>query len=163
PIEFSRISSRFTDARLHPVFGQVRAHKGVDFAAPAGTPIRATGDGVVEFVGTQRGYGKVVVIQHHGKYSTLYAHMSGFARHLRKGDKVAQGTVIGYVGSTGYATGPHLHYEFRIGDEHADPLTADLPVAAPLGRAALARFDALAAQYMARFEHMGELHLARFE
>ncbi len=163
PIEFSRISSRFTDARLHPVFGQVRAHKGVDFAAPAGTPIRATGDGVVEFVGTQRGYGKVVVIQHHGKYSTLYAHMSGFARHLRKGDKVAQGTVIGYVGSTGYATGPHLHYEFRIGDEHADPLTADLPVAAPLGRAALARFDALAAQYMARFEHMGELQLARFE
>ena len=163
PIEFSRISSRFTDSRLHPILGQVRAHKGVDFAAPAGTPIRATGDGVVEFVGTQRGYGRVVIVQHHGKYSTLYAHMSGFARHLRKGDKVAQGTVIGYVGSTGYATGPHLHYEFRIGDEHADPLTADLPVAAPLGRAALARFDALAAQYMARFEHMGELQLARFE
>src|SRR5690606_10515740 len=112
PIEFSRISSRFTDSRLHPILGQVRAHKGVDFAAPAGTPIRATGDGVVEFVGTQRGYGRVVIVQHHGKYSTLYAHMSGFARHLRKGDKVAQGTVIGYVGSTGFATGPHLHYEF---------------------------------------------------
>jgi murein DD-endopeptidase MepM/ murein hydrolase activator NlpD len=163
PIEFSRISSRFTDARLHPVFGEVRAHKGVDFAAPAGTPIRATGDGVVEFVGHQRGYGKVVVIQHHRQYSTLYAHMSGFAKHLRKGDKVAQGTVIGYVGSTGYATGPHLHYEFRIGDEQADPLAADLPVAAPLGRAALARFDAVAEQYMQRFAHMGELQLARFE
>lgn len=163
PIEFSRISSRFTDSRLHPILGQVRAHKGVDFAAPAGTPIRATGDGVVEFVGTQRGYGRVVIVQHHGKYSTLYAHMSGFARHLRKGDKVAQGTVIGYVGSTGFATGPHLHYEFRIAGEHADPLKADLPVAAPLGRAALARFDALAAQYMERFEHMGELQLARFE
>ena len=163
PIEFSRISSRFTDSRLHPILGQVRAHKGVDFAAPAGTPIRATGDGVVEFVGTQRGYGRVVIVQHHGKYSTLYAHMSGFARHLLKGDKVAQGTVIGYVGSTGFATGPHLHYEFRIAGEHADPLKADLPVAAPLGRAALARFDALAAQYMERFEHMGELQLARFE
>lgn len=163
PIEFSRVSSRFTDARLHPVLGVVRAHKGVDFVAPSGTPIRATGDGVVEFRGRQRGYGNVVVIRHRGEYSTLYAHMSGFARHLRQGDKVAQGAVIGFVGSTGYATGPHLHYEFRIGDEQADPLAADLPVAAPLGRAALARFDKLAAGYVQRFEYMGELRLARFE
>lgn len=163
PIEFSRISSRFTDARLHPVLGRVRAHKGVDFAAPAGTPIRATGDGVIEFIGRQRGYGNVVIVRHHGEYSTLYAHMSGFARHLGKGDRIAQGTVIGFVGSTGYATGPHLHYEFRIGDEQANPLAADLPVAAPLGRAALARFDAVAAAYMERFEHMGALQLARFE
>src|SRR5690606_16019846 len=144
PIEFSRISSRFTDARLHPILGRVRAHKGVDFAAPSGTPIRATGDGVVDFIGRQRGYGKVVVIQHRGEYSTLYAHMSGFARHLRTGDKIPQGAVVGFVGSTGYATGPHLHYEFRIRDEHADPLAAELPIAAPLGRAALARFDTLA-------------------
>ncbi|MFA7506010.1 MAG: peptidoglycan DD-metalloendopeptidase family protein [Burkholderiaceae bacterium] len=163
PIEFSRISSRFTDARLHPVLGVVRAHKGVDFAAPAGTPIRSTGDGIVDFVGQQRGYGKVVILRHDGNYSTLYAHMSGFARHLRKGDKIRQGAVIGFVGSTGYATGPHLHYEFRIGKEQADPLAADLPVAAPLGRAALARFDALAADFTERFGHMGELQLARFE
>lgn len=163
PIEFSRISSRFTDARLHPILGRVRAHKGVDFAAPAGTPIRATGDGTVKFIGKQKGYGNVVIVRHRDQYSTLYAHMSGFARHLRKGDKVAQGAVIGFVGSTGYATGPHLHYEFRIRDEQADPLAADLPVAAPLGRAALARFDAVAARYMERFGHMGELQLARFE
>ncbi len=163
PIEFSRISSRFTDARLHPVLGVVRAHKGVDFVAPAGTPIRATGDGVVEFLGRQRGYGNVVVVRHRDEYSTLYAHMSGFARHLRKGDKIAQGAVVGFVGSTGYATGPHLHYEFRIGEEQADPLAADLPVAAPLGRTALARFDTLAASFMERFEHMGALRLARFE
>lgn len=163
PIEFSRISSRFTDARLHPVFGRVRAHKGVDFAAPAGTPIRATGDGVVDFVGRQRGYGNVVVLRHHGEYSTLYAHMRGFRANLRKGDKVAQGSVIGFVGSTGAATGPHVHYEFRIGKQQADPLASDLPVSAALDPSALERFSVIAGDYAQRFEQLAGLRLARFE
>lgn len=163
PIEFSRISSRFTDARLHPILGRIRAHKGVDFAAPAGTPVRATGDGTIEFIGRQRGYGNTVVIRHHDQYSTLYAHMRGFAKHLANGDKVTQGNVIGFVGSTGYATGPHLHYEFRIGDEQADPLAADLPITTPLEKSALARFETQAARLSQRFDQMGELRLARFE
>src|SRR5690625_1841633 len=110
-LKFTRISSKF-GMRKHPIHGKWTGHKGVDYAAPSGTPIHATADGTVAFVGQQRGYGNVVIINHHNNYSTLYAHQSRFAKGLKKGMKVAQGDPIGFVGSTGWATGPHLHYEF---------------------------------------------------
>lgn len=133
PLEFSRISSGFTMARFHPVLKQWRAHKGIDYAAPTGTRVRATGDGVVEFAGLHRGgYGNLVVLRHQTKYTTWYGHLSGLARGIRKGARVAQGDVIGFVGSTGLATGPHLHYEFRINDVHQNPLRVVMPSAPPI-------------------------------
>ncbi|GIK87312.1 MAG: hypothetical protein BroJett026_27930 [Betaproteobacteria bacterium] len=132
PMEFSRMTSGFSLARLHPIFRTLRAHKGVDYAAPTGTPVRATADGVVAEAGVMGGYGNTVVLRHHGAYSTLYAHLSRFAPQLRKGTRVRQGDTIGYVGATGWATGPHLHYEFRINDEARNPLTVALPTAGPL-------------------------------
>lgn len=129
PVEFARISSRFNPNRRHPVLNTIRAHRGVDYAAPSGTPIRAAGDGRVEFVGVRGGYGNVVVIRHGQAYSTLYAHMRGFAKGIRTGTRVRQGQTIGYVGMTGLATGPHLHYEFLVNGVHRDPLTVQLPKA----------------------------------
>jgi murein DD-endopeptidase MepM/ murein hydrolase activator NlpD len=143
PLEFSRISSVFS-MRVHPISGQWKQHKGVDFAAATGTPIRASGDGVIEFIGGQNGYGNLVVIKHWGNYSTAYAHMSRFGGDMKKGMKVSQGDVIGYVGSTGWATGPHLHYEFRVNNEPRDPLSVDIPNAQPLAGAELQRFHAVA-------------------
>jgi len=139
PLEFSRVSSGFS-MRVHPISGQWKQHKGVDFAAATGTPIRASGDGVIEFAGTQGGYGNVVVVKHWSNYSTAYAHMSRFATGLRKGSKVSQGEVIGYVGTTGWSTGPHLHYEFRVNNQPRDPMSVDVPNAQPLAGADLQRF-----------------------
>jgi murein DD-endopeptidase MepM/ murein hydrolase activator NlpD len=150
PLEFTRISSGFS-MRIHPILGQWKQHKGVDFAAPTGTPIRASGDGTVDFVGTQNGYGNVVVLKHWNNYSTAYAHMSRFASGLHKGDKVTQGEVIGYVGSTGWATGPHLHYEFRVNNEPRDPLSVDIPNAQALAGADLQRFRKVASDMSHRF------------
>jgi murein DD-endopeptidase MepM/ murein hydrolase activator NlpD len=150
PLEFSRISSGFS-VRRHPISGQWKAHKGVDFAAPTGTAIRASGDGVIDFVGIQGGYGKAVVIKHWSNYSTLYAHMSGFAKGMRKGTKVSQGEVIGYVGSTGWSTGPHLHYEFRVNNDPRDPLSIEVPNAQPLAGAELQRFRSTANEMAHRF------------
>ncbi|WP_136418798.1 peptidoglycan DD-metalloendopeptidase family protein [Herbaspirillum sp. ST 5-3] len=150
PLEFSRVSSGFS-MRVHPIFGQWKRHKGVDFAAPSGTPIRAAGDGTVDFVGTQGGYGNVVVLKHWNSYSTAYAHMSRFAGGLKRGMKVSQGEVIGYVGSTGWATGPHLHYEFRINNQPRDPLSVDIPNAQPLAGAELQRFRSVAGEMRHRF------------
>ncbi|MES2070282.1 MAG: M23 family metallopeptidase [Pseudomonadota bacterium] len=150
PIEFTRISSGFS-MRVHPISGQWKAHKGVDFAAVTGTPIRASGDGVVDFSGTQNGYGNVVVIKHWNNYSTAYAHMSRFAAGIHKGSKVNQGEVIGYVGSTGWATGPHLHYEFRVNNEPRDPMSISVPNAAPLAAADMNRFKSVAGDMMHRF------------
>jgi murein DD-endopeptidase MepM/ murein hydrolase activator NlpD len=150
PLEFSRVSSGFS-MRLHPISGKWRAHKGVDFAAAIGTPIRASGDGVVEFAGTQNGYGNVVVIKHWSNYSTAYAHMSRFASNLHRGQKVDQGDVIGYVGTTGWSTGPHLHYEFRVNNEPRDPLSVDLPNVQPLAGAELQRFRNVAGDMTHRF------------
>lgn len=150
PIAFTRISSGFS-MRLHPVFGQWKQHKGVDFAAPSGTPIRAAADGVVEFEGQQTGYGNVVVVKHWANYSTAYAHMSRFAAGVHKGSKVSQGDLIGYVGSTGWATGPHLHYEFRIGNEPRDPLSVAVPSTAPLAAADMSRFKSVAGDIAHRF------------
>lgn len=127
PLEFSRVSSGFTEARFHPIMQSWTAHKGVDFVAPIGTKIKATADGVVDFAGVQSGYGNVVILRHQTKYTTLYAHMSGFAPGIQKGTKVQQGDVIGFVGMTGMTTGPHVHYEFRINDVHHDPLSVAMP------------------------------------
>lgn len=132
PVEFTRISSHFDLNRLHPILHTVRAHRGVDYAAPTGTPIVAVGNATVTFVGNKRGYGKTIVLQHDKTYSTLYAHLSKHAKDLNNGDRVLQGQVIGYVGQTGLATGPHLHYEFRIDGVHKDPLTVALPKAQPI-------------------------------
>jgi murein DD-endopeptidase MepM/ murein hydrolase activator NlpD len=132
PVEFTRITSGFSLARFHPFLQTWRAHKGVDFAAPTGTPVRASGDGKVAFAGHQNGYGNVVSLQHSGAYSTLYAHLSRFAAGVRPGVRVAQGEIIGYVGQTGWATGPHLHYEFRVNNEQRNPLTIALPDALPV-------------------------------
>ncbi len=140
PLEFSRITSGFTLARFHPILQKWRAHKGVDYAAPTGTPVRATADGVVAFAGTQGGYGNVVFLRHHGSYSTVYGHLSRFAPQARSGMRVKQGDTIGYVGSTGWATGPHLHYEFRVQDEPRNPLTVAMPVAEPIAADRLAVF-----------------------
>ena len=140
PIEFSRITSGFSLARFHPIMQSWRAHRGVDYAAPVGTPIRATADGVVAFAGIQGGYGNAVFLRHHGAYSTVYGHLSRFAPRLRNGTRVRQGETIGYVGMTGWATGPHLHYEFRVADEPRNPLNVALPAAQPIAADRLAAF-----------------------
>jgi murein DD-endopeptidase MepM/ murein hydrolase activator NlpD len=135
PVEFTRITSGFSLARFHPFLQTWRAHKGVDFAAPTGTAVRAAGDGKVTFAGRQNGYGNVVILQHGGANSTVYAHLSRFAAGTRPGARVGQGTVIGYVGQTGWATGPHLHYEFRVNSVQRNPMTIALPDAPPLAAA----------------------------
>ena len=141
PLEFTRISSGF-GGRMHPIMNTWRQHTGVDYAAPQGTPVRSTGEGVVESVGSQGGYGNAVVIRHQGVYSTLYGHLSRFATNLKRGQRIEQGQLIGYVGMTGWATGPHLHYEFRINNQAQNPLTAALPDAPPIGRNEIAAFRA---------------------
>lgn len=132
PVDFRRISSRFTKNRCHPILGVCRPHEGVDYAAPTGTPIRASGDGKIIWRSRKGGYGRTIVIKHGAKYSTLYAHMSRYAGGLHVGSPVRQGQTIGYVGMSGLATGPHLHYEFRINGVHHNPLTVHLPDARPI-------------------------------
>ena len=132
PLSFSRISSNFNPNRRHPVLNTIRAHKGVDYAAAHGTPIKAAGDGKVIFRGKKGGYGNVVILQHGGNITTLYAHMSNFDRKARNGSRVKQGQVVGYVGQTGLASGPHLHYEYRRNGVHKNPRTVSLPDAAPI-------------------------------
>jgi murein DD-endopeptidase MepM/ murein hydrolase activator NlpD len=161
PLEFSRISSGFSSARLHPVLQSWRAHKGIDYAAPAGTPVRATADGVVAFSGTQNGYGKLVILEHHGKYSTAYGHLSGFASGVRKGSRIAQGDVIGYVGATGYATGPHLHYEFRVNGMQLDPSRIPIPSAMPITPQLWPDFDKTAGALARQLTLVRGSHLAR--
>lgn len=134
PIKFGRVTSNFSRKRFHPILKKWKAHKGVDYGAPIGTPIRATGDGVVTEARSKQGYGNTIVLRHASKYTTLYAHMSSFARGMKRGKKVRQGQVIGYVGSTGWSTGPHLHYEFRIAGVHRNPLTVKLPKSAPIAK-----------------------------
>jgi murein DD-endopeptidase MepM/ murein hydrolase activator NlpD len=142
PLAFTRITSGFSLARFHPFLQTWRAHKGVDFAAPTGTPVRAAGDGKIALVTRQTGYGNVVAVKHNGAYSTLYAHLSRFAAGLRVGANVRQGEVIGYVGQTGWATGPHLHYEFRVDNVQRDPLTIALPNAQPIAASELTAYAA---------------------
>ena len=141
PLEFAYISSRFNPKRMHPILHKVRAHKGVDYAARQGTPVRAAGDGRISTRQFHSGYGNTVVLQHGGGYSTLYAHLSKFADRQRIGSWVQQGQVVGYVGSTGLSTGPHLHYEFRVNGVHKNPLTVKLPDAVPLAKSEMPRFN----------------------
>ncbi|WP_374441877.1 peptidoglycan DD-metalloendopeptidase family protein [Pseudomonas panipatensis] len=152
PVDFARISSRFSMGRLHPILNKIRAHKGVDYAAPIGTPIKATGDGKVIEAGRKGGYGNAVVIQHGSTYTTVYGHMSRFANGIRNGVAVKQGQIIGFVGMTGLATGPHLHYEFHVNGEYVDPLSAKLPMADPLAGADRKRFMAQTQPLIARMD-----------
>jgi murein DD-endopeptidase MepM/ murein hydrolase activator NlpD len=160
PLEFSRITSGFSSARYHPVLKEVRAHKGIDYGAPTGTRVKATGDGTVEFAGRQGGYGNVVILRHQGHYETVYGHLSDFAPGLRKGTRIAQGDVLGYVGATGIATGPHLHYEFRVDGVHRNPLTVALPAALPLAANQLAHFRDQTQAVLGRLEVIRSTNLA---
>ena len=150
PLQFSRVTSGFS-MRLHPISGMWKQHKGIDFAAPAGTPIRAAGDGVIDFAGTQGGYGNVIVVQHGSVYSTAYAHMSRMAPGMRRGSHVSQGEVIGYVGTSGWSTGPHLHYEFRVNNDARDPNSIVTPQVQALAGPELQRFHAVAGDMSHRF------------
>ena len=149
PLEFTRISSSF-GRRMHPIHRNWRNHNGTDFAAPTGTPIMASSDGRVSFVGSQRGYGNTIILQHRDSYSTLYAHLNGFAKGLSRGQRVRQGEIIGYVGMTGWATGPHLHYEIRINDVPHDPMKIALPQVQPLGDKELQAFKSETAPMLER-------------
>lgn len=160
PVNFSRISSRFNLRRKHPVLNTIRAHRGVDYAAPMGTPIRATADGTIAEIGHRGGYGKTITLKHGRSYSTLYAHMSRFARGIKRGGKVKQGKIIGYVGKSGLATGPHLHYEFRVGGVHRNPLTVDLPKAPSIDQKYLADFRQKAAPLLERLAELSTTPLA---
>ncbi len=140
PIDFARISSRFSLGRKHPILNRIRAHRGTDYAAATGTPIKAAGDGKIIWAGRKGGFGNAVVIQHGSRYQTLYAHLSRFNRNARRGRSVRQGQIIGYVGQTGLATGPHLHYEFRVNGVHRDSLRVKLPTAKPISKKYKAEF-----------------------
>lgn len=142
PLDFTRISSNFNPSRRHPILNTIRAHKGVDYAAPTGTVIKAAGDGRVGFVGVKGGYGNVIILEHGAGISTLYGHMSRFAKGMKNGMRVSQGDTIGFVGSTGAATGPHLHYEYRINGVHKNPRTVPLPDAKPIPDQYIAEFQA---------------------
>jgi murein DD-endopeptidase MepM/ murein hydrolase activator NlpD len=163
PVEFARISSRFNPNRRHPVLNKIRAHNGVDYAASTGTPIKATGDGRIVHFGRKGGYGNAIVVQHGQKYKTLYAHMSRFANGLRMGSNVSQGQIIGYVGMTGLATGPHLHYEFQVNGRHVDPLGIELPVSDPVPKAERTAFMAISNKMMASLDQQGASQLALLE
>lgn len=163
PLEFSRITSGFSISRFHPILQTWRAHKGVDYGAPVGTRVKATGDGTVEFAGKQSGYGNLVVIRHQGRFTTHYGHLNGFAAGMRKGTRVSQGDIIGYVGQTGWATGPHLHYEFRINNVHQNPLSVALPSAPPLASQQLAEFNRFAEPLVYRLDRIRGMNLAMID
>lgn len=134
PVDYGRVSSGFSMHRMHPILNIIRAHKGVDYAAAIGTPVKATGDGSVSYMGVKSGYGNVVILRHGSHYETVYAHLSRYRKGLRSGINVKQGQVIGYVGMTGLATAPHLHYEFHVNGVYKNPMTVALPRANPLSR-----------------------------
>lgn len=163
PIEFSRVSSGFSRSRFHPVLNKWRAHKGVDYAAPIGTKVRSTADGVVSFVGQQGGYGNVVILQHQGQYQTVYGHLSRFAASLRRGQRVGQGEVIGYVGKTGLASGPHLHYEFKVGGIQRDPLKIALPDGKPISEAQRTAFSEATHDLNARLSLLRNTRIAKLD
>ena len=162
PVEFSRVSSGF-GGRVHPIFKNWRAHTGVDFAAPQGTRVIAAADGTIVSAGSRGGYGNAVEIRHGGSISTLYAHLSGFAKGTRAGARVRQGEPIGYVGATGYATGAHLHYEFKIGGMHQDPMRVALPKAEPVPARLRDDFMQVATQARATIARVAGAPPARFE
>lgn len=162
PVDFRRISSSFNPQRFHPVLGKKRPHRGTDYAAKTGTPIKAAGDGKIIWRGTKGGYGRTIIVQHGGNITTLYAHMNGYKSGLSNGSRVKQGQVIGYVGMSGTATGPHLHYEFRVNGVHKNPVTVELPHANPVPKSELASFTKEAGHLMAMLNN-GESELALVE
>jgi murein DD-endopeptidase MepM/ murein hydrolase activator NlpD len=151
PLDFTRISSVFNPKRRHPISGRIRAHRGLDYAAPTGTPIWAAGDGRIDFAGRKGGYGNTVIVDHGKGITTLYAHMSRFGKSARGGRKVRQGDIIGYVGSTGASTGPHLHYEYRMRGVHKNPASVTMP-----------RIE-IPAKYMAEFRRESNATLAKLD
>jgi murein DD-endopeptidase MepM/ murein hydrolase activator NlpD len=163
PLEFSRISSGFKLSRFHPILKKWRSHKGVDYAAPIGTKVKATADGIVAFSGRQNGYGNVVMLNHQGHYSTVYGHLSRFAKGLHRGQRVVQGEVIAYVGQSGMATGPHLHYEFKINGLQRDPLRVALPDAKPINALQKAQFLSATSSLNARLGMLGGSQIAKAE
>lgn len=163
PLEFSRVTSGFTSARFHPVLQTWRAHKGVDYGAPTGTRVRSVADGIVEIAGPQGGYGNLIVLKHQGTYSTAYGHLNGFAAGIRKGSRISQGDTIGYVGQTGLASGPHLHYEFRINSQQVNPLAVSLPTTIPLEAAQLGRYKTAIVPLQAQLELAKQIQLAGIE
>jgi len=160
PLAFSRITSGFSAARQHPVLNVMRAHKGIDYGAPKGTPVRAVSDATVDFVGRKGGYGNMIILKHQGAYSTAYGHLNGFVSGIRKGARVSQGETIGFVGQTGLATGPHLHYEFRVNSQQVNPLSIKLPEVATLGTSELARFKTETKGLMSQLALAKEISLA---
>ena len=156
PVEFSRISSSFNLRRKHPLYKTVRPHRGIDYAAPPGTPILAAGDGRVEIASRTKPNGNYVVIKHGEQFVTKYLHLSKFARGVKSGKRVNQGQIIGYVGSTGYATGPHLHYEFLVNGVHQNPRTVSLPQAKPVARKEISRFREKTFENLVLLDHFNE-------
>jgi len=152
PVDFARISSRFSRARMHPVLHTMRAHKGVDYAAARGTPVKATADGSIQYAGNKGGYGRVVILRHGNQQTTLYAHLDRFAQNVRSGGRVKQGQVIGYVGASGLASGPHLHYEFQINGRHVDPLKVKTSQAEPIAATEKQAFLAEAGRLVAMLD-----------
>lgn len=163
PLEFSRITSGFSSGRYHPVLREMRAHRGIDYGAPIGTRIRVTGDGVIEFAGVQGRYGNMVTVRHPGGKTTVYGHLSKFASGLKRGARVQQGDIIGYVGATGLATGPHLHYEFRVNGVHLDPQTIALPPAPPIPAIQLTEFRHQTAEHKEAMEMLGVASLTMLD
>jgi murein DD-endopeptidase MepM/ murein hydrolase activator NlpD len=163
PLEFSRITSGFTSSRLHPLLGFYRAHTGVDFGAPTGTRVKATGDATVAFAGRKGGYGNLVILRHQNGYETYYAHLSAFAPGVRPGRSISQGEVIAYVGTTGASTGPHLHYEVRIAGTPYNPLSVKLPGSAPLDAAQRARFLQQTASWSEKLVQLRGTNLAALD
>ncbi len=159
PVAFARISSRFNLRRKHPVLNRIRAHKGVDYAARTGTPVKTTGNGRIVFRGRKGGYGNTIIVKHGQKYTTLYAHLSRFKKGLKTGSRVKQGQIIGYVGKSGLATGPHLHYEFRINGKHRNPLTVKLPNSKPIDKSLLAEFKNQTTPLLAQLNKAKASHL----
>ena len=162
PLELSRVSSGF-GMRMHPLHSAWRAHQGVDYAAPAGTRVRAVGDGIVEFAGRQGGYGNLVIVRHDSRHSTWYAHLKAFGRGIRSNARVAQGDTLGQVGQTGWATGPHLHYEFRIAGAARNPLSVPLPAGTPVARQDMAAFRAHAQALTAQLDLLASSQVAALE
>jgi murein DD-endopeptidase MepM/ murein hydrolase activator NlpD len=159
PLEFSRVSSNFNPNRRHPILNSIKAHRGVDYAAPYGTPIRAAGAGEIVFEGIDGGYGNTIVIDHGGDITTLYAHLSRFSEYIVN-DEVNQEDIIGYVGQSGLATGPHLHYEYRINNIHQDPRTVALPQAEPITIAEKVSFNEQSAPFLELLEALSKDEMA---
>jgi murein DD-endopeptidase MepM/ murein hydrolase activator NlpD len=163
PLEFTRISSGFSLGRFHPILQRMKAHKGTDMAAPIGTRIKASGDAVVDFVGQKGGYGNVIVLKHEHGIRTVYGHLSRFANGLQRGERVAQGEIIGFVGKSGLATGPHLHYEFLVNGQHRDPMTVALPKANPITQQNKVAFDAISSQLTSQLRLLSNSNIAALD